>query len=490
MRSFMFAKKVLFPLLCASLLGLVACGDEESNHSNSNPVGPSGPTSSEIQPDVPPTSAENPVPESTASTPSSDSPSSNTPVTPPSGDYAALAPSANIAFPIALYGSWKGAHVASLEDDAATYPSLAANYSDVFTAEFRPASRVIWASQSSGTYKTRCTVSDATNFQMKSRACTVSEGIGYGMLLSFFSNDESTFNGFWNYNRAFRAYKGSDNLMPWIVQSFSYTILDRSSATDADLDIATSLILMYYKSKNEAYKADALAIINDLWDQEVDPSTKLLLSGNTAMWNGKNGEIVLNLSYFSPVALRLFAMVDPSHDWNGVLDAMYTYMAKVQDGGTGVFPDWSNTAGVAVAPPNKSAPNTYFLFDKESVRIPWRISWDYYWFQDSRAEAILKKLNKFISDKSSGDVKSDALSTSYSWNLSVGADKKSNTSTVSGMWLGLWCATGIAGNSTWLDACTTEFNTRQLANNTSSYYSDILLLMYSHLLNGLFLKPF
>ena len=484
MRSFMFAKKVLFPLLCVSLLGLVACGDEESNHSNSNPVGPSGPTSSEIQPNNPPaSSAEIPGPESAASSPS------DTPVAPPSGEYAALGSTANIAFPIALYGSWKGAHVASLEVDAATYPSL--DFSVVFTAKFLPASRVIWSSQSSGSYRTGCTVSDATNFQMKFRACTVSEGIGYGMLLAYFSNDEETFNGFWNYNRAYRDYKGSDNLMPWIVKSFSYTILDRSSATDADLDIATALILMYYKSKNEAYKTDALAIINDIWDLEVEPSTKLLYSGSTSMWNGKGGnEIVYNLSYFSPVALRLFAMVDQSHDWNGVLDAMYTYMAKVQDGGTGVFPDWSNVAGVAVEPPNNSAANSYYLFDKESVRIPWRIAWDYYWFQDSRAEAILNKLNKFISDKSKGDVKSAALGTSYSWNLSVGADRESSSTTVSGMWQGLWCATGIAGNSTWLDACTTEFNSKQLANNTSSYYSDILLLMYSHLLNGLFLKPF
>jgi len=207
------------------------------------------------------------------------------------------------------------------------------------------------------------------------------------------------------------------------------------------------------------------------------------------MWNGTGKyEITYNLSYFSPVALRLFALVDPSHDWNGVLDAMYTYMAKVQDGGTGVFPDWSNAAGVAIAAPNGSADDTYFRFDKESVRIPWRIAWDYYWYQDPRAAAVLNKLNKFIVDKASGDVKSLALGTSYSWNLSLGVDETSNV--VAGMWLGAWCSTGIAGNSTWLNSCTTEFNTKELSNSTASYFTDILLVMYSQLLNGAFVKPF
>ena len=101
---------------------------------------------------------------------------------------------------------------------------------------------------------------------------------------------------------------------------------------------------------------------------------------------------------------------------------------------------------------------------------------------------MLNKLNKFIVDKSSGDVKSTALATNYSWNLSVGADKTQTS--VMGMWLAAWCATGIAGNSTWLNACTTELNTKKLSNTTASYFNDILMVMYSQLLNGQFVKPF
>lgn len=479
MRYRMFAKKAMYPLLCASLLGMYACGDDKS--SGGNPVSPENSVSSSSPIDTStPTSGTSPAPTSTE-------PGNNSSPT-PSGNYASLASTANINMPTLLYADWKSAHVATMESDAATYPTRSKDFGDVFTADYLPASRVIWESVTSGGYAAQCSEKDATVPLMKSRACTVSEGIGYGMLLSCFANDDDTFFRLWNYNRAFRKYNGSSNLMPWIVESFSYNIVDVASATDADLDIATALILMYYKSGLEPYKTDALAIINDLWKYEINPANNLILSGNTSMWNGKNGEIVYNLSYFSPVALRLFAKIDQAHDWNAVLDAMYAYMAKVQAGGTGVFPDWSNEAGSATKAPNGSANTTYFRFDKESVRIPWRIAWDYYWFQDPRAAAILNKLNEFILDKSSSDAKSLALGTAYSWNLSLGADKTANT--VSGMWAGAWCSTGIAGNITWLNDCTTELNTKTLFKTTTSYFNDILLVMYSQLLNGQFIKPF
>ena len=483
MRYFMFAKKALYPLLCVSLLGMVACGDESSSVND--------PTSSYTPGTTPPVYTDPNTPLSSGGGAVDPLPSSaSNPVAAPSGGYAALASTINAVRPDELYVGFVGANVVSSETDAATYPSLAGDFSAVFTADYLPASRVAWSAQTNGGYKIQCSVNDATVPLMKSRACTVSEGIGYGMLISFFANDADTFFKLWNYNRAFRKYNGTTNLMPWIVESFSYNIVDDASATDADLDIATALILMYYKTGLEAYKTDALLIINDLWKAEINQANNLILSGNTPMWNGKSAkyEITYNLSYFSPVALRLFAMVDPAHNWNAVLDAMYTYMAKVQAGGTGVFPDWSNEAGTAVKAPNGSADATYYRFDKESVRIPWRIAWDYYWFQDTRAAAILNKLNEFIVEKSAGSVTSTALGTSYSWNLSLGADMTANT--VSGMWQGAWCATGLAGNSTWLNACTTELNTKTLFNTSTSYFTDILLVLYSQLLNGKFIKPF
>jgi hypothetical protein len=167
---------------------------------------------------------------------------------------------------------------------------------------------------------------------------------------------------------------------------------------------------------------------------------------------------------------------------------MYAYMQLVQSMGTGVFPDWSDATGNAINPDNGSADKTYWTFNKESVRIPWRIAWDYYWYQDARALSVLSMLNQFIVTKTNGNPEDAALKINYSWNLSIGADYSNNA--IPPQWYAAWCATGIAGNATWLEACTVGLNTKQLTNSSNSYFTDILMALYSGLLNGLYVRPF
>ena len=273
--------------------------------------------------------------------------------------------------------------------------------------------------------------------------------------------------------------------MPWLTASFSWTIPDDASATDADLDIATSLIVAYYMTGNSAYLEDALTLVAALWEHEINKSNLLIYSGDTPMWTGSDP--VYNLSYFSPVALRLFAMVDPNHDWTGVLNAEYAYMQQVQKAGTGVFPDWSNGAGVAVNPNNNSADKTYWTFNKESVRIPWRLAWDYYWFQDDRAAQVLNTLNAFISAKSGGDPV-NLPATNFTWHESAGPDIVN--SKLSLHWKGAWCLTAMAGANDWMDACAADFNNQTMETSASSYFVNILHIMMSQLMNGKYVKPF
>ncbi|WP_290766709.1 glycosyl hydrolase family 8 [Fibrobacter sp. UBA4297] len=477
----MVYKKILLPILIGSAFFLGACGDDAA-------TAPANPTPSSAFVPLPVLSSSSvyiPLPTSSAPTPASSATPTPTP-TPTPGTYASLAATANPAFAANIYTLWKSFHFVTEEQEMSTYPELAAEFNVVFPIAYMPAGRVIWSSQT-GYYKPYCSATTAVS-NMKTRACTVSEGIGYGMLLAYFNNDDDTFARLWNYTRAYREYSNR-KLMPWITQSFHWTEVDNSSATDADEDIATALILMYFKSGNALYLQDALTFMNAIWDLEVNPANLLIYSGDEDVW--KLPTPVYNLSYFSPVALRLFAMVDPNpaHNWKGVLDAMYAYTQKVQSLGTGVFPDWSDDAGMAAKPSNGSANNTYWTFNKESVRIPWRLAWDYYWYQDTRAAAILNQLNSFITTKAPSGPDDKALAINYSWNLSVGKDYTNNTA-VPSQWYAAWCATGIAGNATWLATCTNGMNTTRMPSNTNaSYFSDILLTMYSALLNGLFVRP-
>lgn len=450
----MFAKKFIMPLVCGSLMTLAACSSDDSNPSSTNPTPNGGGGGSAPIVGVPST--------------------------------------ANPSITAALYDSWKTAFVTTYAEEAAKYPILAKEFQEVFGAYvaqgFNPA-RVIWQTHTDP----KCWIEEAKGSPMYKRGCTVSEGIGYGMMISVLMDDWATYNGLWIYSKAYREspYAGNSvakpGLMPWLTSTFNWGtdgILDESSATDADLDIGASLIIAWLKTGNEAYKADALTLINALWENEINPGNLMILSGDTPMWH--TADPVYNLCYFSPVAIRLFAMVDPNHDWNGVLNAMYDYMAKVQAAGTGVFPDWSNTAGMAVDPKNGSATKTYWTFNKESVRIPWRIAWDYMWFQDPRAAQVLNTLNAFISAKAGGDVNA-IPATNYSWNLSVGPDAEG--AALSTQWLAAWCATGVAGNSAWADACTNRLNGEVMTTSASSYFTNILHMIYSQLLNGYYQKP-
>ncbi len=503
----MLFKKILAPMVApltlGAVIGLTACGDDSSNSNNANPVNPDpviNPDPSTTPTDPSTTPSTTPTDPTTTPTDPSTTPSTTPtdPTTTPTPTTAWVSPvplasAANINYSTVLYQTWKPFHFVNMEDEALYYPELASEFDVVFPATYQPAGRVLWSAQTTGYYKNRCNDDDTTIPSLRYRACTVSEGVGYGMLLTMANGDTDAFVRLWNYSRAFREYNSTSTakryLTPWITYSFHFSEIDLSSATDADLDIATSLILMYYKTGQQAFLDDAKNIVNALWDAEVNKTSLLLYSGDTDVWNGGNGkEPVYNLSYFSPVALRLFAMVDPNHNWTGVLDAMYTYISKVQAAGTGVLPDWSNEAGVAANPDNGSADKTYWTFNKESVRIPWRIAWDYYWFQDPRALTVLTTLNNFISAKAGGDPNSKALAVQYSWDPAK--NDATGNSAVPTQWLAAWCATGIGTNQAWLNACTDLVNGKSVTNNNSSYFTDILLGLYSSLLNGAFVKPF
>jgi endo-1,4-beta-D-glucanase Y len=462
MRFFEMNKKLLFSALAVgTAMMLSACGDE-------------GGTSPE--PVVTPTNSAA-VPTSSAAV---------TPGPTPQGAYGILPKTANPSIITDnWYQVWKATYYKTYQEEAALYPVLAMDWPSVFgnyiAAGLYPA-RIVWDT-SSDSY---CVIDECTN-SYKKRGCTVSEGVGYGMLITLFAGDWAAFNSLWIYNRGYREYQGAGNLMPWRTGTYSFESLasaaNSSSATDADLDIATSLVLAYYASGNQGYLDDALLVINSIWTEEISPSL-LIYSGNTPTW--KKATSAYNLSYFSPVALKLFALVDKNHDWTGVLNTMYTYMQNVQAAGTGVFPDWTDANGTAIDPNNGSAAKTYWTFNKEAVRIPWRIAWDYYWTQDPRAAQVLNTLNSFISTRSNGDPANLETSGKVMYSAVAGKEDVSSTSLMA-HWHGAWCLTGMAGNQNWLDACTSAFNAREISG--FSYFPHILMTMYGELLNGLFVKP-
>jgi len=313
---------------------------------------------------------------------------------------------------------------------------------------------------------------------------TVSEGIGYGMLLSALSGDWARFNALWKYHKAYR--QTGTELMRWQIRSFEDRALQSNSgiATDADVDVCASLFIAYKKTNNSDYLSDAQAMGKSLWEQAIG-SDKLLLPADKAQALG-NGS-VMNISYLSLAALKLLAIYETEHPWNEVLDANIAYMQKVQNGGDGLWPDWSSPEGLPIDPGNGSCDNltavdgsttkSCLVYNKESVRIPWRIAWYWHWFGDARAKEMLDKAFAFISGKVNSDF--SVIKGWYGYNDGKEGSGKGGVQ----YWSSL-CATGLgsAGNSTWNEGCNSELVNRDVRGD--NYYSDSLYLLYLMLFNG------
>jgi endo-1,4-beta-D-glucanase Y len=316
---------------------------------------------------------------------------------------------------------------------------------------------------------------------------TVSEGMGYGMLFTALMGDFDKFDKLWRYQQAWRIPE--TGLMRWKIRNYMGPDDMVGPATDADIDVLAALLIAYEKSKKQEYLDDALFVAGSIYDLELS-SGKLFLPAYTRDNSDMDDGHLYNISYMSVAAMKMLASYDRDHDWNAVLSANLTYMKQVQDAGDGLWPDWSNQAGAPIDPENNSAKElsgkngktwSYAAFQKEAVRIPWRMAWYYAWYGDSEAKAMLNKANVFLEGVKKADVTPDAAYRNW-----YGYDDGNFASGIAGvhMWAS-YCATAMGGdNQAWLDSCNATLLEQDIP--VKGYYPASLQLMYLMLFNGIF----
>jgi len=291
---------------------------------------------------------------------------------------------------------------------------------------------------------------------------TVSEGIGYGMLIMVFmdndsNNTKSKFDKLWAY---YKKFEDGNGLMNWKISGFDSKNQD-GAATDGDLDVALALSLAYYQWGDETYKSDAKTILNAIYSKEVDAASKYLYPGDG--WTSP-----LNPSYFVTAGLGMFSKIESTNDWAAVKTKSYSILKACQNSTTGLVPDWCDVGGSA----NSKGPN--YTFD--AARTPWRMAMAYCWHGDADAQTVAAKINTWIKGKTSGDP--SAIGESYTL-----AGSSSKDSTCIPVYLGPFaCAAMVDANSqAWLDACYTK-----LASfiDDDNYYNQSLKVLSLLLLTG------
>jgi hypothetical protein len=145
------------------------------------------------------------------------------------------------------------------------------------------------------------------------------------------------------------------------------------------------------KAWGGTYNADALKMIGDVWDKDIDGAgTKLPKGGSN--YGSPTGAIT-NASYFAPSYYKAFAAVDSGHDWPGVITALYKVIGGSIAGSNGLIPAWCGSSCTQAAS-NGAATDGDYQYD--SHRIPMRIGMDYCFNGTADAKAYTTKTTAFF----------------------------------------------------------------------------------------------
>lgn len=252
-------------------------------------------------------------------------------------------------------------------------------------------------------YRQRFIQTDGRVIDREADDRTVSEGQAYAMLRAAMIGDRDTFDRTlnWAENNLQRQRDGKriDSLWAWKWGRNSqgqWTTIDGNFASDADIDAITALILAARRWKHPEYLNLARTKLQDLWNLSTIASptkkTRYLLPGPVEIFQ-QQSIVQLNPSYFAPYAFRLFAQVDPSHDWLSLVDSSYQVLQQATAlSSVGLPNDWVlvNLTTAKAEPLQVANPGTSeYGFD--AYRVWWRVALDAAWFKEPRAKQYLQK---------------------------------------------------------------------------------------------------
>src|SRR5574344_1512504 len=292
---------------------------------------------------------------------------------------------------------------------------------------------------------------------------TVSEGIGYAMLMTvYFSNSttsyQSQFDKLWAY---YQNWENSNGVMNWEINGFS-SVVSSNGATDAEEDVALALCMAYYQFGDASYKTAAQTLIARIRQYEFDQSTYLHKPGDA--W-----DTYKNPSYVAPAAYEVFKSFDNSTFWANAITANYTLLKANQNSTTGLPSGWSDASGTPVG-----GNAGYIAYDYDAVRAPWRWATANAWFGHSDAKTLLAKLGTWVNTNKTA---ATALGPMYVTDGSAYGSAYANAPFVGS----LMCAlTYSSSYQTKLNS----FYTNLLSKSNENYFNDAIRILTALLASG------
>jgi endoglucanase len=244
---------------------------------------------------------------------------------------------------------------------------------------------------------------------------TVSEGHGYGMMLAALMaghdpDAQTMFDGMVAY---FLEHPTAthDHLMSWNQNTSCSNVQGNDSATDGDLDIAFALLLadkQWGSCGRIDYLSEALAVLEDVLDGEVDAAQTYTLLGDWVTAGEAPYDTATRASDFMVDHFFSFASATGSSVWIDLCNSVYGILGSVRSSysaSTGLVPDFIVNAATTPAPaaPGFLEGATDGMYSYNACRVPWRLATDYVTNGDSRAKTALDVLNAWIRTKTGNE---------------------------------------------------------------------------------------
>lgn len=237
---------------------------------------------------------------------------------------------------------------------------------------------------------------------------TTSEGQSYTMLRAVWMDDKDTFDKSWKWTQD-NLKRSNDKLFSWQFGKKSdgnYGILTdkggNNSASDADTDIALSLIFAYSRWGDQKYLDQAKLIIKDIWKIEViQINGQNILAADNLEKASTTNYIVVNPSYFAPYAYRIFAKVDTTNNWSSLIDSSYSILktsseiALNKPTSANIPPDWIGIDKITGQINALSSSTLTTNFGYDAMRVLWRVNLDYMWNNEPKALDLFQRYGFF-----------------------------------------------------------------------------------------------
>ncbi len=222
----------------------------------------------------------------------------------------------------------------------------------------------------------------------------VSEGIGYGMLLSANNNDRTFFDGLFKY---YNDHLDSNGLMNWktgVCEGPGNN--NQNAASDAELDVTMALIQANARWSDGGYLAKAKDLAGKIVKFETEDCNgrKILRPGDKFGGCSDSGQPRINPSYFAVGYYRVFAnkFSDQASTWNALINGSYDLFAIYQGRMSGLVPDWSRTDG-------SDWSGSKYSWD--ACRTPWRVMIDYAYTGEPKARTFMEGVRTWFDANSS-----------------------------------------------------------------------------------------